>query len=58
MVAPGDSDMAQIEYRLRDVIARAKGFFGEHMVDRRRGTDTSRLVDLATAGVHTDGRIP
>jgi SAM-dependent methyltransferase len=58
MVAAGDSDMAQIEYRLREAIARAKGFFGEHVVDRRRGTDTSRLVDLATAGVHTDGRIP
>ena len=50
--------MAQIEYRLREAISRAKGFLGEHVVDRRRGTDTSRIVDLATAGVHTDGRIP
>ena len=50
--------MAQIEYKLREAISRAKGFLGEHVVDRRRGTDTSRIVDLATAGVHTDGRIP
>jgi SAM-dependent methyltransferase len=50
--------MAQIEYKLREAISRAKGFVGEHIVDRRRGTDTSRIVDLASAGVHTDGRIP
>jgi SAM-dependent methyltransferase len=50
--------MAQLEYKLREAISRAKGFVGEHIVDRRRGTDTSRIVDLATAGVHTDGRIP
>jgi SAM-dependent methyltransferase len=50
--------MAQIEYRLREAISRAKGFLGEKVVDRRRGTDTSRIVDLATAGLHTDGRIP
>jgi SAM-dependent methyltransferase len=58
MLAPGDSHMAQIEYKLREAVSRAKGFFGEHVVDRSRGTDTSRIVDLATAGVHTDGRIP
>jgi SAM-dependent methyltransferase len=50
--------MAQIEYKLREAISRAKGFLGERVVDRRRGTDTSRIVDLANAGVHTDGRIP
>jgi SAM-dependent methyltransferase len=50
--------MAQIEYRLREAVSRAKSFLGEQVVDRSRGTDTSRIVDLATAGVHTDGRIP
>jgi SAM-dependent methyltransferase len=50
--------MARIQDRLHVAVSRTRGFIGANVFDRRQGTDTSRIVDLATAGVHTDGRIP
>jgi len=50
--------MARIQDRLRVAVSRTRGFIGANVFDRRQGIDTSRIVDLATDGVHTDGRIP
>jgi SAM-dependent methyltransferase len=50
--------MARIQDRLHVAVSRTRGFIGANVFDRRQGTDTSRIVDLATDGIHTDGRIP
>jgi SAM-dependent methyltransferase len=50
--------MARIQDNLHVAVSRTRGFIGANVFDRRQGTDTSRIVDLATAGIHTDGRIP
>jgi SAM-dependent methyltransferase len=50
--------MARIQDRLRVAVSRTRGFIGANVFDRRQGIDTSRIVDLATDGIHTDGRIP
>lgn len=50
--------MARIQDRLHVAVSRTRGFIGANVFDRRQGTDTSRNVDLATDGIHTDGRIP
>jgi SAM-dependent methyltransferase len=50
--------MARIQDRLHVAVSRTRGFIGANVFDRRQGIDTSRIVDQATAGIHTDGRIP
>lgn len=50
--------VAPIQYKLQEAVSRTRGFIGANVLDRRQGIDTSRTVDLATAGIHTDGRIP
>src|SRR5687767_10057528 len=50
--------MARIQDRPHVAVSRTRGFIGAHVFDRPQGIDTSRIVDLATAGIHTDGRIP
>jgi SAM-dependent methyltransferase len=50
--------MARIQDRLHVAVSRTRGFIGANVFDRRQGTDTSRIVDLATDGIHTEGRIP
>jgi SAM-dependent methyltransferase len=53
--------MTRIVDRLQLAVAHARGFIGEHVLDRRHGIDTSRPVDLdelgLTAGKHI-GYVP
>jgi SAM-dependent methyltransferase len=50
-------DMARLVDKMIVAVSRARGFIGAHVVDRRKGIETSRVITLDMLGLPTEDRI-